>query len=284
MKTYASGAIGAAAIIANDWVIEGKNIIEWVTTATQAGLQLEQTIISVQHLYDQLEHMKQSAERAVNNLAGVLDARSLSDFMSWFNRQLYLEREVERRYNNLDVTIGSKNYHISEIDKIPDAIKNEFVDNWGKELSEEEKRKVWVNMGLSPGNYMYLQTWQERGKKISQKVRTMNDILYEELDDAASRNNALLAKFAEKNDKLDINEISKDQAAILAQIEMAVREGNIATNNLAELIQTIDEKNSGASLYSPYPLSGSNFYFADILDSSPDVKIETYGTPFSGRW
>jgi len=277
MKAHAAGAAAGAigAFMVQEQLDHLAVALNWVTQAADAAMQIK-------HLYDQLEHMKASTERAINNLQGVLDVRSFSDFMGWFDRQLYLEREVERRYGNMGVTIGRKSYHVSEIDRIPDALKSEYVDRWGKELSEEERKKLWADLGLSPGNYMYLQTWKERGKKISQRVRTMNDIFYEELDDAASRNNALLAKFAEENDKLDINEISKDQAAILAQIEMAVREGNIATNNLAEQIQTLDEKNNGAFLYSPYPLAGSNFHFADI--PIPGMEIDSYGTPFSGRY
>lgn len=237
----------------------------------------------IEHLFNQLEHMKSATKRALNNLEGILSVRSLGDFMGWFDRQLYLEREVERRYGNLDVTIGGKSFHVSEIDRIPDALKSNYVDKWGKELSEAEKKKIWADLGLSPGNYMYLQTWKERSQKISQKVRTLNDVFYGELDEAAARNSELMGKFAAVDDKLDINEISKDQAALLAQIEMAVREGNIITNNLAELILDLDRENGGAFLYSPEPLAGSSVVFLPILGSGPDVEIETYGTPFPGR-
>jgi hypothetical protein len=281
-QARASGVVGAAAIIANDWIQELINIAEWVPTTLSAVAQLEETITSVKHLYDQLEHMKQSTKRAIDNLKGILSVGSLSDFMSWFDRQLYLEREVERRYNNLDVTIGGKSYHVSEIDKIPETLKNDYADKWANGYSEEDKKKLWAKLGLSPGNYMYLQTWVEREKKISQRVRTLNDVFYEELNSAAERNSELMSKFAVENESLDINEISKDQAALLAQIELAVREGNIATTYLGELIQTLDEKNNGAYLYNPYPLTGSNFYFEDI--SNPDTIIVTTGTPFADQW
>lgn len=277
------GAVSAGATAAAETALIAEMKLEQLAVLAEWGKQAQSMAQEIEHLYNQLEHMKGATERAINNLQGVLDARSFGDFMSWFNRQLYLEREVERRYNSMNVTVGRKTYSMSEIDKIPETLRNQMSDQWANGLSEAESKRLWADLGLSPGNYMYIQTWKEREQKIAQRVRTMGDILYDELDEAAARNAGLLGQFAASNESLDINEISKDQAAILAQIEMAVREGNILTNSLAEEIMALDEKNNAAFLYNPSPLTGSNFFFPDILGSSPDVRTESAGTPFPGR-
>jgi len=54
--------------------------------------QLADNIAQIDNLVKQVEHMKEQAERTVQNLASAKDIKDWDDFMDFYNRQLYLER------------------------------------------------------------------------------------------------------------------------------------------------------------------------------------------------
>ena len=191
---------------------------------------------------DQFDKMVAAEQRALKNIRGILNVRSLDDFMKWFNRQLYMQREVEARFDRMGVKIGRNTYKLQDIDELPYALRHEFVDRHDRDFTEAEKKEMMVSLGLSPSNYMYLQTWKERNKKIADEVRTFGDVYYEEIDEAARRNNATLSRYTYPNDNLDINEINKDQALIMSNIELALREGNIEENRTQQLILGLMEE------------------------------------------
>ena len=219
-KTHAAGAVAA--------LLEVQILADAVFYAGQ----LAEMAMAVKHAYAQLKELKDSAERAVNNLKGVADIQSISDFKNWFNRQLYLERETEYRFNRLGVKIGKTNYKLFDIDKIPDALKYEYYDKFKNDFSEEEKRDMWVSMGLSPGNYAYIKTWQDRNEKIAREIRTHNDVFADEFEEAANRNDNLMNKYAVENLQLDQNEILKESHITGMHTEMSVRENTMSIMKL----------------------------------------------------
>ena len=191
------------------------------------GSQLADMAKSVKHEYDKLKELKDSAERAVNNLKGVADVKSVGDFKNWFNRQLYLERETEYRYNNIGIKVGKTNYKISDIDKIPAALRNEYFDKYKNDFTSEEIMDMWVNKHLTPGNYAYVKMWQERNEKIAREIRTYNDVFADEFEEAANRNDNLMNKYSKENTELDKNEILKETHITNMNIEMAWRENTM---------------------------------------------------------
>jgi hypothetical protein len=216
-------AAGAAAAAINAGIL---GIL--TETKIEQAIYFAKTLIdgynTVKNTYDQLQRMLEAEKRALNNLRGIADIRSFSDFMKWNNRQLYLARESEYQYKNLGVKIGRQTYKISEIDKIPDALRHEFVDRYKNDLTEQERMDMYVSMGLAPGNYMYLKTWQERNDEIAKRIRTYGNIFADEHEEAAERNQAIASKYTTANEELDINEISKEAHITQMNIEMAVRE------------------------------------------------------------
>lgn len=190
------------------------------------GNQLEQMVLTVEQSFQQLEHMIDSTERAYKNLRSIVDVRSISDFFEWNNRQLYLEREVEMRYNNISVKVGKNTYRLHEIDEVPDALRNTFRDTFDGDFTEDEKRDMFISLGLAPSNYAYLKTWEERNKKIARQIMTYNDVFYDELDLAKERNDNIMGKYQASSDDLDINEITKEAHITAMNTEMAIREQN----------------------------------------------------------
>jgi prefoldin subunit 5 len=156
-------------------------------------MMVEQQVQSVFNTYYQLQNMIRAEERALKNLEGIASVGSYSDLMSWYNRQLYLERQVEERYQNIGVQIGSKNYRISEIEEIPGALRDRFAsDEYWDDFSEEQRREMWMRLGLTPSNYIYQTAWLENERSLARRILTRLDTVNEENQDAFMQNDEIL--------------------------------------------------------------------------------------------
>jgi hypothetical protein len=134
--------------------------------------QFDQMAQSIKHLSEQGEMLKQQLKMTTSNWENITDVKSFDDFMDWYNRQLYLERRAEAEFNGLGVTIGKKNYKITDIHGMAYGLKDTFVDYWDKEFTDVQRREMWMNLGLTPANYAYVQTWKEREKELAKKFIT----------------------------------------------------------------------------------------------------------------
>ena len=186
---------------------------------------IAQMIQSVEHAYQQVKYMYEAEKRALENLRSIADVSNFDDFMKWTNRQLYMEREVEERYNNLGVRIGGKTYRADDIDNIPDALKSSYGEEyWNSDFTEDQRYEMYYNLGLAPGNYMYVKKWQAREDDFVKKMQVQSGFLRDENNQAAERYNRLLRKYATSSDDLDLNEIAKNMGITLMQLEMLLRE------------------------------------------------------------
>jgi len=247
-KAYAS-AVGTAITA----MIYQQQIVQWLMDMGYQIKQAAEDAMSVYHLYEQVQHWVRNEERYLKNLRSIMDVRSFQDFMGWFNRSMYIARESERIYSDMGVNIGGKKYYLSEIDEIPEAVRNEYIDrNWDN-ISEEERYKIWTKLGLAPSNYFYMKTWQNRNEEIKKRLLTSREMHLDEMEDAAARNNDLLAQYSESSDDIDSNTIAKNSGASLAQIEMALRELTVTTDDLMAYIASRDEANKFIpNSYVPY--------------------------------
>jgi hypothetical protein len=149
---------------------------------------IEQMVSSAVNSYNQLQNMIRMEERALQNLNGIADVQSWDDFMNWYNRQLYLERQAENKFKTLGVKIGGKTYHVADVEDIPDALKTSYIDYWKEEFTDEQRREMWLNLGLSPANYAYVQTWKEKEKALARIILTKPEVINEDSMTALSRN------------------------------------------------------------------------------------------------
>jgi hypothetical protein len=150
---------------------------------TQIGhmlTQIDEMRKSVAAAEDQLQRTIAAEKRALNNLKGVTDIKSWDDFMKWTNRQLYLERQAEDRFNNMGVKLGTKTYTMATIEDIPKASLNYVTDLFKDDFSDAEKKEIWTKMGLAPSNYTYLQVWNTREKNLAKSLLTKKDTINED--------------------------------------------------------------------------------------------------------
>jgi hypothetical protein len=182
---------------------------------------IEQMVQNVMHAYNQVQAMIRAEQRAIQNLRSITEVKSFDGFMSWYNRQLSLERQVENRFNSIGVNIGGKQYKISEIDDIPNAMKDTYVDYWDKEFTPQQRREMWLNLGMTPSNYAYVQTWKEREKVLGKNILTKLQTVNEENMDSFERQNEIAQML--KNDVRTPDEQKLSEKALLQmQIEISM--------------------------------------------------------------
>jgi len=224
LRVHASGVIAAGAEAAGALSIIG-------AIGESTALQIAEYAHIIKNTYDtfenavkQLEKLKAAEKRAIKNITSIVDIRSIDDFVNWQNRMSYLAREEEYYFNQMGVQIGKNKYDMTQIFDIPDALLNSFRDPFDGDYTEEEKRDMWIKLGLTPGNYNYMKTWEERNDKIAKRILTYSDILADEHEEAAIRNQNVMGKYTVSSEDLDINEITKEAHITAMNTEMAIRE------------------------------------------------------------
>jgi hypothetical protein len=192
------------------------------------GLMIQNQIQAFQNFQQQLQQAKDAAQRAKSNLAGAKDIGSWDDFMSWYNRQTYLEQQADSGYKNLGVDIGGKKYNVSDVDAMADAMQTEYVDYWNNDFSEAQRREMWEELGMSPSAYVYTKTWRTKEEDLSKQVLTQKDTINKENMDSTKRTNDILNDIAEdanksEDDKMGEKEIAEKNLEITADTNLAIR-------------------------------------------------------------
>jgi len=154
---------------------------------------LAQQIQAAANTYSQVQAMIRAEQRAFDNLVGIRNVNSYSDFMAWYNRQLAIEREGDERFNNIGIQIGNTTYRIRDIQDIPNAVRTTYgAEYWESQFSSEQRREMWLNLGLSPTNYIYQSTWANREEGLARRMMIRRGILHEDNQRAVSRHAEIL--------------------------------------------------------------------------------------------
>jgi hypothetical protein len=193
---------------------------------------IEQQIQAAQNTYNQYQNMIRAEQRALDNLKGIAGVGSLDDFMDWYNRQLYLDSQAENRLKNMGIKIGGETYRLADIDKIPEASSSRYLDYWNEEFSPEQRKEMWLNLGMTPANYMYVQAWKTKEKEVANIIFSNREVVNEENMAATERNEQILAEAMNE----DVGEKGVLQAILEVMVDTnrAAREANYDTATFRE--------------------------------------------------
>jgi hypothetical protein len=144
------------------------------------GQMVLDNISQINQLTIQAEYSAKAYQQAYNNLSRIGDIKSYDDFWNWYNRQLYLERRSREVFESMNVTVGSKKYAFTDIEGIAHGLDETYVQYWNNEFTEEQRKAMWLNLGLTPANYAYRQIWQEKEADLARKFLTLSEIQNEE--------------------------------------------------------------------------------------------------------
>jgi hypothetical protein len=191
--------------------------------------QLIQLVQSAENTYNQFQNMIRQEQMALKNLKGISNVKSWDDFKDWNNRQLYLERQAEGKFKNLGVSVGGKKYSFTEAEELAEAMKYQYVDYFDRDFTEDQRREMWVNLGMTPSNYKYMATWKEREKQLGHSIATKIETLSEEKKKSAERNKEIIDKIAadgskSETDKMGEKELSSYQLEVAIDTNMAIRD------------------------------------------------------------
>jgi len=195
----------------------GQQIMEWVETANR--------------FQSQVNHWKFQVERTLQNLKSAKDIKSYKDFMSWYNRQLYLERQTMDMFQKANISIGNKNYSLYDMEGIIDAVDDRYIDYWNKEFTDKQRKEMWVGLGLTPSNYAYVQTFKQKERELARKAFYSTDIQNEAYIQNMERNNERQNKLAaDKN--LSVEDQMGEKEVMQLQLESSM-ENNKVLNDIA---------------------------------------------------
>jgi len=249
------------ALIAGTWVEEAIYFAQMVANDVQ----------QITHLATQVDYTIKSYEKAAKNLATIGDVKSWDDFWDWHNRQLYLERMSEDAFNNMNVTVGSKNYSIFDVEGIASGAREDYVDFWDKEFTEDQRREMWIGLGLTPANYAYVQTWQAREQELARLflagTAVQNAEYVKSMADANDKKIRLkIDKDKGENGEIDDKEMQAMQIELLIDIFKSLSDLNMSValqNELTAVQMRLNDTPAEAPLLSDWKGTEGVFVFGD---------------------
>ena len=198
----------------------------WIEQALYWGKQAKDMALQIEHFKTMIENMGKQIQAQMDNINNISKIHSWNDFMDWHNRQLYLERMTEETFNGMNVTIGKKNYKLTDVEGMAYGLKDTYVDYWNKEFTEEQRREMWTNFGLTPSNYAYIKTWQEREQKIAREFLAAREIHNKEYQENMKNNNENIKALEDDKTKSDSEKMGEKGVAVINA------ETNIASNKV----------------------------------------------------
>jgi hypothetical protein len=166
--------------------------VYWAQQAIDMATQIRQ-------FAQQVEYLTRAAQSQIRNLQNISNIHSFKDFTQWYNRQIYLERKTEETWDNMSFSIGKHSYKLTDAEGIAYAIQSTYVDPFENGLTEEQRKAVWVSLGMTPANYAYVQTWKKREQELVRRFLAAREV----------QNNDYMDDMARNDEKL--NDLEKDK-------------------------------------------------------------------------
>jgi hypothetical protein len=204
---------------------QAANLAQFVSTATSLATQLERTI---------------------QNLSTAKDIRSFDDFMDWYNRSLYMERTTLAMLENANITIGKKSYNFMDVAGMAGGIKDTYVDYWDREFTNEQRREMWLGLGLTPSNYAYVEPFRDDMRHWRQQAFSMDALQNTQYMQNMQRNVERQKRMAE--DLLKPTEEKMGQNELLQYILESSMENNRLLGDIA-MYQAMNMKLEAAKMY-----------------------------------
>jgi hypothetical protein len=85
-------------------------------------------IANMQQFLYMVSNLEKQIQQNVQTLQSAKDITNFKDFMDWYNRSLYMERRTLDTLNNLDIKIGKKSDHFTDIENMAYGMKDTYIE------------------------------------------------------------------------------------------------------------------------------------------------------------
>lgn len=211
-------------------VIDIAHILETIHMAHQTYQQVQNTI-------KQLEYQYQQTKMQLQNLQAMdfSDINSIRDAVSYVDKNLTFLRTTENRLKNTRVRIGKGSYDLASLYKIPGGMFDEVTDLWTRELSDNEKARIYSRYGLDPRNYFYMQTWKERIQDGAKKIAALAEAAEERYEENGKEVEAIAEKSRSADSTTALLQANNElQRKIHEELQMLSYTTTMSANMLAD--------------------------------------------------
>jgi anaerobic ribonucleoside-triphosphate reductase len=202
------------------------------------GQMIKDNITQIANFTVLIEQTVQQVQFAMQNLASAKDIRSWDDFTDWYNRQLYLERNAIETIKGMSVNIGRKSYSLWDIEGMADGFNESYVNYWNNEFTEEQRKAMWLELGLTPSNYAFVQPFREKGREVTRQLFTALDIQNKKNMQSSQNNKDILDKHESDSQKPPDQQIGQkevEQDLLKVSISIDEKLSDISTMQALDL-------------------------------------------------
>ena len=204
--------------------------------------------------YAMVQNLVHQTQMATQNLRTIGDISSWSDFMDFYNRQLYMERRVMETWDNTNVRIGNSTFHIADLESIAHGYRSQTVDYWAQnELTPQQRRAMWLQMGLTPSNYAFVQPFRARAMELTREGLTGAQIQNEWYTRQMQRNAERLRRLAEDHTLAEEYQLGSKEIAMYTLETILAMEKVI--NDLAMQLAALNERMAVQDMLDQTPTS-----------------------------
>jgi hypothetical protein len=204
----------------------GAATIKQVAEFTKMIAHMKETLANAKA---QLSQLKNAEDIVKGNLRGLLSSHTWDDFGEWRDWDAYLSNEAEKYFREAGVEIGGKKWSLAEVSEIPELMKNGQPGLFTNEFTPAEIKRMWLEHGMSPDNYVWAELWRKRGEEAEAKILHGTQIANEQFMKTADRGNEILQLLAD--DKQIADEAQRMGEKALAELSVEVQ---IRTNNAVQ--------------------------------------------------
>ena len=241
-------------------VIDIAHILETIHVASQTYQQVQNTIKQLEYQYQQSKMQLQNLQKMdFSNINGITDA------VSFVDKNLSFIRNTENRLKNTRVQIGKGSYDLASLYKSPNGVFSEMSDLWTRDLTKEEKARIYSRYGLDPKNYYYMQAWNGRVQEGAKKIA----VIAEDAEKQFEENGKEVEAIAEKSRASDSTvALLQAQNELLRNLHKELQMLSYTTKMSANLMAD----KAMAESYSKPEIQLSDDFFK--LSPMPDLELK----------
>jgi len=261
--------IGGGSVFAGYPVIDIHNIIAHIESGYTLVQQLQAMYENIKNGIEQLNETRKNFEAFdIKQLSLKDPLGSWRKIMTYGNRMMTYEENMEAVINNKNLKIGNASYSLADLftspTTIPDMVTNAVnftaVDPFSKKLSPEEQAVFHSKYGMSYGHYMRIHTL---GAKIGEKAAELTGYSGK-LEENLKEDREALSKM---NDEVsDGNSIVEQAQVTNAQLAAQCQELKSQTSLLSKLGEEMASEAARKQLHDQAMEDAKNSSDSDVSD------------------